>query len=136
MLRSMVAIALALPLAVGCSSGAGKVAVPNVVGKTQPQAARELSTSHLVPKYVPAPTSTGSPTASFPSRRRTLVRLAKTHTGISCGGGAPTYLVSFSDTSHQVDLVEFCGEVTNGEFAAAPTPKWLAELRTPHLGTP
>jgi hypothetical protein len=77
-----------------------------------------------------------SAAAQFEAETNRLPALALSGRGVSCGAGAPTYVVRFSGAAQQVDVVDFCGEATNGAFAADPTAKWVGGLQTPTMGTP
>ena len=58
-----------------------------------------------------------------------LPALPLRRSGVSCEVGAPSALLTFASDSKQVDVVESCGQVTNGVFAASATAKWRNELK-------
>jgi hypothetical protein len=78
-------------LVVGCSSGGGRIAVPNLVGKAEAAATQELAALHLTPMVRPV-ASTASPgtvVSQAPSSGGTLARNGTVTISVSTqtGGG-------------------------------------------------
>ena len=72
----------------------------------------------------------------FEAETNRLPALPASGKGVSCGAEAPTYVVRFAGATQHVDVVDFCGDATNGAFEAEPSAKWIAGLQTPTLGFP
>jgi len=88
------------------------------------------------PKAV-SPLVYDSPAATqFEAETNRLATLPHRRKGMSCGAGAPTYVVTFASASQQVDVIDFCGEATNGAFSADSTATWVGGLQTPTMGFP
>jgi hypothetical protein len=55
-------------------------------------------------------------------------RLPAGSLAVSCMPSAPSVWLTFASDSERVDVVEYCGETTNGLFAAVPTSHWLNQI--------
>ena len=88
------------------------------------------------PKSVSPLEYDNSAATRFEADTNRLPVLPQSGKGVSCGAAAPTYVVRFAGATQQVDVVDFCGDATNGAFEAQPTAKWIAGLQTPTMGFP
>ena len=73
----------------------------------------------------------GSPVAAQVERVANAQPIATSDRGgVTCTPAQPLYLVTFASDKQHVTTLNGCLAVSNGDFLAHPTEKWLSDLRS------